>query len=417
MRSTSIWQQFLTLGLGLSLVTLTACQPSSEEVSPQGLTSNKIVFGAVLALEGQAEGIGNRLKVGLETAMQGQLVQGRQIELRVRNGYYEPPNALQATRDLIQEGIFLMIGMGTPTAKVTLPELAKAGVPAVGFFTGASLLRPGPGPTVNYRTSYAQEMGAVVQMAIASGLQPNQICAYVQNDSYGMAGLTGLKQALIQAQAPPALLAPYDQILAQTGEPPERNLMGPVGVYTRNTPYVKPGYESLKAWEAKTGTSCRLIVTAGSYSNVARFAQHSRSEGETWLISALSFTNADDFQLDLEEYGVTDRIIMTQVVPLMDADLPIVQEAEQQLGDQFGYVSMEGYIVGKMTLQILNSISGELTQENFMETAERSKFNLGGLEIDFTQDGNQGSDLVIVSYLTDSGYQSLDKKALTAMLK
>ena len=417
MRSTGLTPHCLFLTLGLSLGGLSACQSSSETRVSPGLTRDTIVLGAVMALEGQEEGLGNRMRVGLEAALQGEQVQGRRIELRVKNDYYEPPNALQATRELIQEGIFLMIGnVGTPTAQVTLPVLAEAGIPAVGFFTGASLLRPGPGPTVNYRASYAQEIAAVVQMAIANTLNPDQICAYVQNDSYGMAGLTGLKQALAQAQAPAPLLATYDRILAQTGVPPDRNHIGPVGVYPRNTPYVQPGYESLKAWEAQTGERCQLIVTAGASSNVARFAQYSRAQGETWLISALSFTNADDFQLDLEEYGVTNGIIMTQVVPLVDAELPIVKAAQQALGEQFGYVSLEGYIVGKMVLEIFNSMSTELTPANFMATVKRAKFQLGGLDIDFTRAGHQGSNLVILSTLTETGYRPLTPKALATLL-
>jgi ABC-type branched-subunit amino acid transport system substrate-binding protein len=358
------------------------------------------------------------MKVGLEAALEGKRVKRRIVDLDFENDYYEPPTAKIATQKLLDRGIFMAIGnVGTPTAKVTIPLLADANIPAVGFFTGAGLLRQNSDrPIVNYRASYAQEIDATINLALEAGATPDDICAYVQNDSYGMAGLTGLKAVLDRARASPELLDRYDRVLNATGDPPPRNNLGPVGTYERNTPYIEPGYQSLKAWERQNGRPCRLVVTAGSYSNIARFVQHARQQGETWVISALSFTGGDDYPLDLEEYGVTDKIIMTHVVPLLHSGLPIVQDARQALNENFGYVSLEGYIVGRMTLKILKDIPGELTRDSFMAQVRQSRFNLGGIEIDFTDNDNQGSDLVVASYLTPDGFRELDVETLKAML-
>ena len=395
----------------------TACnQPISSQVEEPGVTKGTIRLGSVLALQGQEEALGNHMKAGLEAAFKGETVQGKTITISFKNDFYEPSTAEHGTEKLINQGIFLMVGnVGTLTAQATLPILERNNIPAVGFFSGAIFLRPGEGNIVNYRASYAQEISAVVKFAQRIGLQPQDICAYVQNDGYGMAGLAGLKQALVKAEASEDIIKGYEAVMTISGEEAERNNIASVGVYDHNTPYVKPGYDSLKNWEQKTGNRCKLVLTAGSYSNIARFAKHSQEQGETWVISALSFTGADDFRLDLEEYGVKDRIIMTQVVPLLNSPLDIVREAKTELGEKFGFVSLEGYIVGKMVLQILQDISGDLTRENFIAQMEKSKFNLGGLEIDFTKDGHQGSNLVIVSYLTPSGYQLLYLDTFRAM--
>lgn len=397
---------------------LLACQSPQTSNSSEGASSNTITFGSVLALAGQEEGLGNRMKVGLEAALKGEKIQGRTIQLIFKNDYYEPASTSQATQEIIQKKIFLMIGnVGTPTAKVSLPILAKHQIPAVGFFTGSGILRPGKGPIVNYRASYAQEIEAVVQLALSNGLSPPQICAYVQNDSYGMSGLSGLKSAMQAANTDPAILQAFEKILDMSGESPKRNSIGPVGVYTRNTPDVVPGYLSIKAWEKSTGKKCRLIVTVGSYSNIARFANYIKAQGENWVISAVSFTGGDDFILDLEEYGVKDRVIMTQVAPLLNSKLPIVQEAREKLKAEFGHVSLEGYIVGKMTLTILQNISGEITRESFMQQVTKSKFDLGGVNIDFLANNNQGSNLVILSYLTANGFRTLEADKFKAMLQ
>lgn len=411
-------RQYLYFILLFSLGWLLGCQLPQKTTPSEGASSNSITFGSVLALAGQEEGIGNRMKVGIEAALKNQNVQGRSIRLIFKNDYYEPASTLQATQEIVQEKIFLMLGnVGTPTAKVSLPILAKNNIPAVGFFTGSGILRPGKGPIVNYRASYAQEIKAVVQLAISNGVPPQQICAYVQNDSYGMSGLAGLKSAIAAVKGDPAIIQSFEKILAMKGDNPQRNNMGPVGVYARNTPDIVPGYQSIKAWEKTSGDKCRLIVTVGSYSNISRFANHIKQQGDQWIISAVSFTGGDDFILDLEEYGISDKVIMTHVAPLLDSTLPIVKEARIKLKNEFGHVSLEGYIVGKMTLRILSDISGDITRESFMAQVARSQFDLGGVTINFLENNNQGSNLVILSYLTSQGFRTLDAAKFKAMLQ
>jgi len=48
------------------------------------------------------------------------------------------------------KGVVAMLGnVGTPTARVSLPILAENKIPAIGFFTGAGLLRPGVGDMID----------------------------------------------------------------------------------------------------------------------------------------------------------------------------------------------------------------------------------------------------------------------------
>ena len=430
--------------LGWGLIILSGCQPKITEESHRqtGITAHTIRLGSVLALKGQEEALGNGMKVGLEAALKDRTVQGRRIELVFENDYYDPSVSEQKTRELLDDGIFLMIGnVGTPTAEKTLPILSEDNVPAVGFFTGASVLRSPstnapssthsiPSNIVNYRASYAQEIAKVVDMALNAGVQVSEICAYVQNDGYGMAGLKGLRDALSTANAPEDTLQAYDQVLSKYQQDEEKtptlNGIGPVGVYTRNTPYVSLGYQSLKQWEKQTDTPCKLVVTAGTYSNVARFVNVARRQQEPWVISALSFTGAEEFQLVLEEYGVPEKVVMTQVVPFLDSGWEIVEEAKSAIDEYqkdldvntqetFGYVALEGYIVGKMVLEILDDIPGELNRDGFLEQAALSKFDLGGIDIDLTQGRPQASDLVKMSVLRNNGFTELEPSEFVEM--
>ena len=394
----------IILCLGLGIV-------SSSKIAAQeiGVTDTRIRIGGVMDLEGDSRGLGLGMKAGIEAALTGEQVQGRNFEFIARNDFYNPQTTNTATQDLINLGVFAMLGnVGTPTAVISLPMLAENSVPAIGFFTGASLLRPGIGDIFNFRASYVQETAKVIEAAFKAGVLSNEICAYVQNDAYGMAGVTGIMEALAPQPNVDQIIATLKNIVAMEGANPDRNNIGPVGVYTRNTLTSKAGYESLKNWEAVSGHPCRLVVSVGTYIPIARFAAYSRFKGENWVVSAVSFTGADNFATELKKLSVTDKVVMTQVVPPLDSPLPIVQEARNALGDEINYVSMEGYIATKMFLKIMRNISGPITRQNFINTARGSTFDLDGLLIDFSED-NQGSDFVLFTYLTEDGFQPIDE--------
>ena len=378
--------------------------PGGAYGAEPGLTDAVIRLGGVMDLEGRSRGLGQGMREGISAAFSGQIIAGRRIEYVTLNDSYTPEKTVEATERLIEQGVFAMVGnVGTPTAKVSLPILANARVPAVGFFTGAGLLRPGEGDIINFRASYVQETEAVIAGAIANGVKPTEICAFVQNDAYGMAGVTGIRRALLNQSGTEALVKRLDMVLAQQGENPPRNDLAPVGVYQRNTFVSKPGYQSLKNWEVHADTRCRVVVTVGTYEAVGRFAGYARYKGERWVVSAVSFTGADNLSVALGELKVRDSVIMTQVVPPPNSDLTIVREARAALGDALGWVSLEGYIVARMWLTALNQAGENLTRANVLAAIRGQRFDLGGLTMDFTDD-NQGSDLVVLTRLTNGGF-------------
>ena len=403
MKMLSIRANIKTLVVSLALATSGLPAAHAED----GVTETVIRVGGVMDLKGDSRGLGQGMRNGIEAAFKGVTVKDRRLEFVPLNDNYSPPKTIESTVKLLEEGVFVMLGnVGTPTAKVSLPILAKSKVPAVGFFTGAGILRPGVGDIINFRASYVQETAAVIESALDAGLKPTEICAFVQNDAYGMAGVAGIKQALSGREGTEAIIPLLDELMAMEGESPPRNDVGPVGVYQRNTLYSRDGYESLKNWEAAFDTKCRLVVSVGTYTAIARFAAYARNAGDDWFVSAVSFTGADNFKAALNEFNVQDRVIMTQVVPLLDSKLPIVAEARKALGDQFGYVSLEGYIVGKLFVAAVKNIDGPITRENFLKAIRGKKFDIGGLQMDFTRD-NQGSDMVALTYLTEDGYRPL----------
>ncbi|OUR88681.1 branched-chain amino acid ABC transporter substrate-binding protein [Gammaproteobacteria bacterium 42_54_T18] len=383
--------------------------PLSGHSREVGITESTIRIGGVMDFEGQSKGLGLNMKKGILAAIQGKQSHGKRIEFITQNDSYSPSLTIKATEKLIDDGIFIMLGnVGTPTAKVSLPLLAESNIPAVGFFTGAGILRPGVGDVVNFRASYIQETAAVINSALESGVDPREICAYVQNDGYGMSGVEGIKKAIANKRGARKITKLLDQLLSMNGENPLRNNIGPVGVYQRNTLNSKSGYESLKRWERTQNVTCKLVVSVGTYNAIGRFAGYSRYKGDQWVVSAVSFTGAENLKSVLAEFGVTDGVVMSQVVPNLDDDLPILKEARRKLKEDYGYVSLEGFLVGKMLIGALNNIQGEITREKFLSAINGERFNLGGVKLNF-RGSNQGSKLVTMIYYKNGEYSTLDK--------
>ena len=373
--------------LNLSLYSITA---SAEE----GISDGTIRIGGVLDLEGRSKGLGQNMKAGIDAAFKGAVVKNNKVKYLALNDSYNPQKTVKSTNELINNKVFIFAGnVGTPTAKVSLPILAEHHIPAVGFFTGAGLLRPGKGDIINYRASYIQETAAVIKTALSNGVNADNVCAYVQNDAYGMAGIAGILNALKGKKNSEKAIAALEKVKALTGDNPQRNGVGPVGVYKRNSYSARQGYLSLKAWEKSQQTQCKLVITVGSYQSITEFIAYSRYKKESWIYSAVSFTGADNFKAALKEFNIEDGVIMTQVVPPANSTIPVVLEAKQKLGEDFNAVSLEGFIVGKLVLHGLEKVDGDITRNKFTQAILKTRFDLGGLTLDFTTD-NQGSDLV-----------------------
>jgi hypothetical protein len=81
------------------------------------------------------------------------------------------------------------------------------------------------------------------------------------------------------------------------------------------------------------------------------------------------------------------------------------------------YVSLEGYVVGRFMLQALDKIPGkEITRDLLLSTIKGKRFDVGGLILDFTSD-NQGSDLVIATYLENERFSILGKGDMEKLLR
>jgi hypothetical protein len=127
----------------------------------------------------------------------------------------------------------------------------------------------------------------------------------------------------------------------------------------------------------------------------------------------ISFVGSDALSRELGDAG--EGVIISQVVPFpWDVSIPVVAQYTEALRAvdaeaQPGFVSLEGYIVGRLAIEGLQAAGQELTRENFLAAmADLNTVDLGGLAMQFGRDDNQGMDDVFLTRITaDGGFEPI----------
>ena len=362
-------------------------------VAEPGITNSTISFGQSTALGGPAGELGRAMRIGIlaafeEANRQGGIA-GRQLSLTSYDDGYEPDRAIDNTRRLIeQDQVFALIGeVGTPTSKAAQPIATKSNVPYIGPFTGAGFLRdPTYRNVVNLRASYAQETEAWIRH-LTEDLGHRRIAILYQDDSFGRVGLDGVEQALERRG------------LALVAE----------GTYKRNTTAVKTALLRIRKSRPDS------VVMVGAYKPIAEFIKLAGKTGLDATFVNISFVGSKALANELGDDGT--GVVVTQVVPFpWDRSLPIVQQYQSALRAldakaEPGFVSLEGYLVGRLTIMALEKMDGTFTRNSFLTTiTDLGQFDLGGFELAFGHDDNQGSDAVFLTVIQSDGtFRAVDR--------
>lgn len=121
----------------------------------------------------------------------------------------------------------------------------------------------------------------------------------------------------------------------------------------------------------------------------------------------ISFVGANALAKELGADGA--GVVVTQVVPfLKDAATPLVAKYQEALktvdpNEEPGFVSLEGYMVGRLVIEALQKISGEPTREALMSTILSNSFDLGGVTLAYGANDNQGMDEVFLTVIQEDG--------------
>jgi branched-chain amino acid transport system substrate-binding protein len=361
------------------------CARTGLAVVP-GVSASVVRFGQSAAYEGPAAALGSGMRVGLMAAFAEANARGGarglKLELAGYDDGYEPEATVVNTRRLITEdGVFALIGaVGTPTSAAAVPIAAEAGVPFVGPFTGAEFLRERTNAhVINVRASYFQETEELVER-LTTDLGVTRIAAFYQDDSYGRAGLAGIQRALDKRGM---------QLAAE-------------GTYERNTTAVRQGLLAIRR------AAPEAVIMIGAYQPCAEFIKLARQVKLDAVFANVSFVGSEALQQELGEAGT--GVLISQVVPLpWDSSMPLVADYQRALAAfdpaaKPGFISLEGYMVGRVAIAAIERIPGEVTREAFLAAVTGSgPIDLGGVTLEYGSGDNQGMDQVFLTMIQADG--------------
>lgn len=367
---------------------------SSVAHAEVGVTDTEILIGSSLALEGHASYLGTQTLRGftayINAVNEKGGVNGRKIKILAYNDGYDPDNCVKNTNKLIKEDkVFALSSyVGTPTSVKAMPIIEEAHIPLVGLFTGAEALREPPKRYIfNVRASYYQETAGIVTH-FWEDLGFRDIAVFYQNDAFGTAGLKGVELALEKYKAKPIVTASYE----------------------RGSEDVGPALKTIREKNPEA------IVMVGVYGPCARFIQGSKWLGFDPYFHCVSFVGANQLAHLLGTGKDNDGVVVTQVVPPPESNLPGIQEYracfEKYTKKDFpedtpNFVSLEGFVNAKVLVAILNKLGKDVTRENFIKAAESLKnFDTGiGTNLTFGDQDRRGLDMIYFTVIKSGKYE------------
>ena len=353
-----------------------------------------IKFGQSAALSGPTSELGQGMKAGLEAAFNeinaNGGIHGYQLKLVPMDDGYEPEAAIVNTRELIaEEQVFALIGpVGTPTSTAAQPIATEAGVPYIGAFTGAEFLRDAQSlpNVINVRASYFQETEEMAAR-LSQDLGLDTVSIFYQDDSYGRAGLAGLRRAV----------EIYGMEIREEVS------------YPRNTEAVKLALLDLRRAGAEA------VVIIGAYQPASTMIRWARKLNYSPYFINISFIGSEALARTLGEDG--EGVYVTQVVPFPEnASLPVVAEYQAAMRRMDSsatpsFVTLEGYLAGRLAAEGLRLAGPEPTREGFLRALKTSgEINLSGFPLSYGLNDNQGSDQVYLTVIDENGrFASVDR--------
>ena len=380
----------LALGAGVLGRRGTAAQPAAAAHPPssggggspsnvRGITDTQIRVGMSAAFSGPARELGERMKLGVDTAFSAINdeggVNGRTLTLFALDDGYDAKRAGENVAELIDgRSVFALVGnVGTPTAQVTLPYAVGKKTIFFGAFTGAKLLRQEPPDryVFNYRASYEEETAKMIHYLVeAKRVPPENIVVFAQHDSYGDAGFSGVAKTLRKYGR-----ADSDTLRVN---------------YERNTTDVDTAvnevvryHNAVEAVRQGEGTVFRprhrvkAVVMISTYKAAARFIQRIRDLRLEPYFLNVSFVGSNALAEELKELGPTysQGVIVTQVVPHYESGGTGVIRYREALNkfhpeQEPDFVSLEGYFVGRLFGEGLRRCSRQCDSEKLVESIE-----------------------------------------------
>lgn len=303
---------------------------------------------------------------------------GQKIELISLDDKFDPKLAAENARKLIEEQnvAAMFLTRGTPHTEAIAPLLDKHGVPLIAPSTGAMTLhQPVRKHIFNVRATYQREAEKAVIHLATIGI--NRIAVVHVDDSFGQDGLAGAQKGLTAAKLTPVVLDKFDR--------------------------AKPDFSRIASAVASTQAQAVILIASGAA--VVDAIKAFRAAGSNCQVVTLSNNASGGFIKSLGEHA--RGVIVTQVFP-QSLGYGLVKEANDMARagglNEVSPAMLEGFAGAKVLVEALRRTGGKPTREKIQVALEGlSKFDIGGLEVNFSTKDHTGLDFADLSIITSDG--------------
>lgn len=307
-------------------------------------------------------------------------VNGQKIELISLDDKFDPKLAAENSRKLITEHnvLALFLTRGTPHTQAVLPLLSEHQIALIGPSSGAMLLHKPVNPWVfNVRATYQREASHAVNHLSTIGL--TRIGVIQVDDSFGNDAAEGARLGFERVGKKPVLHERYNREKWDFTEIARR----------------------VKASEAQA------VLFLGSGKAVMDGIAAVRATGSAAQFVTLSNNASRGFVKGLKENA--RGTIITQVFPYERSfAAPMVKEAIELAAardaSEVTPAMLEGFAAAKVLVAALR-MAGPAPNRRKVQQALNGmhKYNLGGLEVDFSPTDHTGLDFVDLSIVGPNG--------------
>ena len=307
-------------------------------------------------------------------------VNGQKIELISVDDKFDPKLAAENAKKLIEEQnvLALFLTRGTPHTEAIIPHLTKHGVSLVGPSTGAMVLhQPVQKYIFNVRATYQREAEKAVSHLNSMGI--TRIAIVYADDSFGADGVAGAQKGLTAAKLQPAVLEKFNR--------------------------AKPDFAPIAPKIMQSNAQAVIMVASGQA--VVDGAKAFRAAGSAAQIVTLSNNASSGF---IKSLGENARgVIVTQVFPYeRSISFSMVKEAQELAkakgGDDISPAMLEGFAAAKVLVEGLRRAGPKPTREKLQAALEGiRKYDLGGLEVNFSPEDHTGLDFADLSIIGTDG--------------
>ena len=318
---------------------------------------------------------GARLYIDAINAKSG--VNGQKIELISLDDRFEPKLAAENAQKLIDQNVVaLFLNRGTPHTEAIIPLLDKHGVPLIAPSTGAmSLHQPLKKHVFNVRATYQREAEKAITHLATIGM--NKLAVVHVDDSFGLDGLAGAQKGLTAARLTPVVLEKFDRS--------------------------KPDFSKIAPAIAQSGAQAVLMIASGSA--VVDGLKALRAAGSSAQVVTLSNNASGGF---IKSLGDNARgVIVSQVFPHSIA-YGLVKEAQDLArakgSNEVSPAMLEGFAAAKVLVEGLRRAGPKPSRERIQAALEGlNKFDIGGLEVNFSPQDHTGLDFADLAIITADG--------------